>query len=208
MVQRTCEQCGAPFLTTKDNIKRGWGHFCSHRCVGASRTGEKAAGWKGGRYVEKSGYVMLTMPDGSKMFEHRYVMEQHLGRPLLPTEEVHHRRQGKEAKSDNRIENLLLTSSKSEHMTLYHGAGGRWSRDYDCCIGCGTTDYKHNGHGLCGICSSKKRHRDTMAQRPVSPPRWAKDYDACIDCGTMEREHYARGLCSPCYQRRFRSLRK
>ena len=39
----------------------------------------------------KDGYVRLTMPDGRRVLEHVYVMEQALGRRLVPPENVHHK---------------------------------------------------------------------------------------------------------------------
>jgi hypothetical protein len=54
------------------------------------------------------GYVRITAPDGRRMDEHRFVMEQHLGRPLRPDETVHHKYGDR---SDNRIEKLELWSS-------------------------------------------------------------------------------------------------
>jgi hypothetical protein len=51
---------------------------------------------------------------------------------------------------NNAIENLI-TLCKSCHATL-HLTLGRWSRDFDCCQRCGTTERRHNAKGYCWRC--------------------------------------------------------
>jgi hypothetical protein len=59
----------------------------------------------GSRHLDKKGYVVVTEPGGRGVFEHRIVMEETLGRPLLPGENVHHING---VRDDNRPENLEL----------------------------------------------------------------------------------------------------
>ena len=58
--------------------------------------------------TKKDGYVVLTLTTGRRIKEHRLIMEQHLGRELLPEETVHHING---VRDDNRLENLELWSS-------------------------------------------------------------------------------------------------
>jgi hypothetical protein len=85
-----------------------------------AQRGEKGSNWKGGRFI-KHGYVHLPdHPFASKdhyVMEHRYVMEQHLGRYLTKKEVVHHIN---ENKSDNRLENLELFPTRGAHLHTRH----------------------------------------------------------------------------------------
>ena len=54
-----------------------------------------------------TGYVQIKLDNGLWAVHHRYVMEQHIGRPLLKIETVHHLNGDRK---DNRLENLELWS--------------------------------------------------------------------------------------------------
>jgi HNH endonuclease len=66
----------------------------------------------------KNGYIRIRLEPTSRIhdtriYEHRHVMQQYLGRPLTNKEVVHHLN-GK--RDDNRIENLELKATQSEHI--------------------------------------------------------------------------------------------
>ena len=83
--------------------------------------GEKNGRWKGGRRVDKDGYVLLHLPDHpyrdyhGYVREHRIAMEKHIGRHLLPDEVVHHIDQDK---LNNDISNLQIMTPQA-HMSLH-----------------------------------------------------------------------------------------
>jgi hypothetical protein len=76
-------------------------------------------GWR----LRDDGYVLIQAPDHPDatvegyVLEHRLVLEKHLGRRLLKTEDVHHRNR---KRVDNRVENLKLVLH-ADHLREHYG---------------------------------------------------------------------------------------
>lgn len=100
-----CDKCGKVVPANKYN----GGKYCSTVCAYADRKGERHVNYKG-RSIDKRGYVRFTLPEGRRVQEHRYVMEQKIGRLLEAWEHVHHINGNP---SDNSPENLEIWEVKS-----------------------------------------------------------------------------------------------
>lgn len=94
--------------------------FCSRHYELAKRNGDpciKTRARGTGSY-DRHGYKMISIPgmrqgtNSGQVREHRYVMEQTIGRKLLKTESVHHKNG---VRDDNRPENLELWSTSQPY---------------------------------------------------------------------------------------------
>lgn len=77
---------------------------------------------------------------------------------------------------------------------------GRWARDYDSCLLCGTEERKHQREGLCSACARRELYHGKLEKkhRLVPEDKWATNYTSCIDCGRQDRPHVAHGRCNAC----------
>lgn len=128
-IELSCEECGKSYFRRKSRVKES--RFCSRRCCALwvlynknkdkffnrDMSGKNNPAWKGGKRIV-NGYVLVSVGNKKKVQEHRLIMEQHLKRKLSPKERIHHINGDR---IDNRLENLKLCASQSEHIRKYHG---------------------------------------------------------------------------------------
>jgi len=137
-----CDECGDLFFDRKYKVKNKKGgrgkHYCSRSCSSTAtvreqdvshlrkytfKKGQKPHNFKG-RKRHAGGYVEIT-GDGKVQLEHRYIIEQFLGRKLKRSEVIHHVNGDR---TDNRLENLRFMS-QSEHVKLHWQEGAFANRE-------------------------------------------------------------------------------
>jgi hypothetical protein len=102
MIEAACAQCGGAFQTRRRRPSK----FCSHSC---------AASYNQPVTEDLQTYRQLYI-DGTKVLEHRYVMEKALGRPLATDEVVHHIDGNKR---NNDLGNLVIKTRRA-HAQEHH----------------------------------------------------------------------------------------
>lgn len=111
---KKCLCCGKIFRPYNQIVKT-----CSRECgYSIRKNGAETRRVKESWYKDKRGYIKghIWIDEHTKIFvkQHRYFMENHLGRKLLASEDVHHING---IKDDNRIENLQVIDH-SEHTKI------------------------------------------------------------------------------------------
>lgn len=102
---------------------------------------------------------------------------------------------------DNKNDNPdnLMPLCRNCHVKLHTNKyRKRWSRKFDRCIKCFSTEFKYGAHGLCKHCYGK-RYRKPCKPREFT---WSLRYEKCIKCSSTKYKHTSHGLCSHCYGER------
>lgn len=149
--------------------------------------GPEHGGWKGGS-LSSHGYVIIYVkgwPSADKVgriYEHRYIMERHLGRHLRREEAVHHINHNK---TDNRIENLRLFASSREHIQ-FEFANGERKHCKPSQFRKGRPPFKHRNGCQCFRCAGTGGHKflSGIPPAPHTNPRCL-----CFRCTKISPNH-------------------
>jgi hypothetical protein len=135
--QRSSVEIGGLLGVDPRNVRKYLTRYDLPRLAEGARGGAQNHQFAGGRRVSLQGYVRVTPPAGHPtakprpgrqatwIFEHRYILEQSLGRPLLPSERVDHL---DGLTLHNSPDNLRLFQSNAQHLReTLTGKVPRWS---------------------------------------------------------------------------------
>lgn len=109
---RICTNCGKVF----EYFKCFRMAFCSRKCRYAKMLK------LGNKYIGANGYIYVKTSANKYSLEHRHVLGIKLGRKLKRNETCHHING---IKTDNRMENIQLFNSNSDHINHHHIISGR-----------------------------------------------------------------------------------
>ena len=114
---KNCIICNNPFWTKPSHAYRR--KYCSVACMKKGLMGRSVWNKNNRQKRIKIGlYIRIYKPNHpynvkGYIREHRFIMEQYLGRYLNPAEVIHHING---IQDDNRIENLMLFSGNGKHL--------------------------------------------------------------------------------------------
>lgn len=126
LIELKCQCCGKSFDVYP--YRATTAKYCSVAC--GSKINKN--GLKTGEILMKNGYIAIRV-NGKYVYKHRWMMEQLLGRKLMPNEIVHHR----DGNKQNNTYSNLKRMNKKEHdkieTTRRWGEGDRFFLDSEKC---------------------------------------------------------------------------
>ena len=117
-VEKPCESCGVTMYVVPSMATT---RFCGRECYEANRIKRSGIGRQhNGREVirDHAGYLRIWEPSHpsasqGRVLEHRWVIEQSIGRHLMSDEHVHHLNG---IKDDNRLDNLQVMDAQAHRL--------------------------------------------------------------------------------------------
>lgn len=122
-IEKVCQYCQKAFSVKPSQSMR---KYCSRQCDANAKQYTAIDRMHNGRHVriDRKGYLWVWEPTHPKNFrgwvsEHRFLMEQQIGRYLETREHVHHKN---DIKDDNRLDNLEILDIKKHNSLTQHRA--------------------------------------------------------------------------------------
>lgn len=109
-----CVICGEYFYVPQYRLKKSETKYCSRSCLAKDKLKKYNSVYRFKKSDKPLHKYKIIRINGKQVREHRWKMEQHLGRKLESWEHVHHIN---DDSFDNRIENLIVLSN-SDHQKI------------------------------------------------------------------------------------------